>query len=62
MPSDDLEYLVDVGAELTREEYLERDVWTLQYHFEELLKADETKAVEFLKWAMEAWSKTILNK
>lgn len=37
---------------LTREEYLERDYWTLQYYFETLLKEDKGLANKFIIWAL----------
>lgn len=43
-----------VFGELTKEEYLEREVWTLQYHFDELVKEDLTLAVDFLRYAAKA--------
>ncbi len=43
-------------GELTREEYLERDYWTLQHCFENLMKEDEALATKWLQWAVKEWS------
>lgn len=40
-----------VEAQLTREEYLERHVWTLEYYFDDLVKEDLPLALEFLRYA-----------
>ena len=40
---------------LSKDEWLERLNWTLQYHFEELLEADLKEATKFMRWAYEAF-------
>lgn len=46
-------------GELTKEEYLERDYWSLQCQFEALLKEDIVLAATWLRWAVDEWgSKT----
>ena len=48
--------------ELSREEYLERHVWTLQYYFEDLLKEDVDLASDYIKWAIGVWLDTLGHK
>lgn len=45
-PSDAPEHLDHDN--LTKEEYLERLVWTLERHFEELVELDRDKALDFI--------------
>lgn len=42
---------------LTKEEVLERLVWSLQCDFEDLIENDYEKALKFLEWAKEKTSK-----
>lgn len=48
-------------AELTKEEYLERHYWTLQYYFDDLLKEDKAMATTFLLWAADAFAQRERN-
>lgn len=58
MAEESLGLTTATNPELTKEEYLERHVWTLQYYFEELLKDDADCAWDFFHWCL----KTLLDK
>lgn len=58
MPTEELESF----PSLTKEEWMERLIWTLQYHYEELLEADLKAASKFMRWAYDAFDAAYESK
>lgn len=51
--------LEPIDPELTKEEVLERAIWSLQADFQDLCKTDSDAASKFLEWAVREWERAI---